>query len=285
MVKARSPPPIRLRRASGLRTRKIRSGAGLLVDMGPWRAGHGCEAIGSDRRPELRKHGLRGWTFGLADTKRRLGVCKYRRKRIEIAEYLRPAQPPTESVLDTLRHEIAHAIAGPAAGTARPGRRSPSGWGPRPVPATTSHETVVKPGDWQATCPACEKTVHLYRRPRSLSGYRCRCEARSPLTFEYVGDPARRPAVPVTARGVGELGGEVCGLRDRASAGHAGRRRASGGAVGHTVADILATRPAMTASRLRTAPRHRLDRHEGRSRRAGLSVALPASPGIRIGES
>ena len=36
---------------------------------------------------ELRKHGLHGWTFGLAATKRRLGVCKYRTKRIEIAEY------------------------------------------------------------------------------------------------------------------------------------------------------------------------------------------------------
>ena len=35
----------------------------------------------------MMKHGLYAWTFGLADTKRRLGVCKYRTKRIEIAEY------------------------------------------------------------------------------------------------------------------------------------------------------------------------------------------------------
>jgi predicted metal-dependent hydrolase len=64
---------------------------------------------------ELLKHGLQGWTFGLADTKRRLGVCKYRTKRIEIAEYYALNSPP-DSVLDTLLHEIAHAIAGPESG-------------------------------------------------------------------------------------------------------------------------------------------------------------------------
>ena len=63
---------------------------------------------------EMTKHGLDGWTFGLADTKRQLGVCKYRKKRIEIAEYY-ALNSSLESVLDTLLHEIAHAIAGPAA--------------------------------------------------------------------------------------------------------------------------------------------------------------------------
>ena len=43
---------------------------------------------------ELTKHGLHGWTFGLANTRRRLGVCKYRAKRIEIAEYYARNSPP-----------------------------------------------------------------------------------------------------------------------------------------------------------------------------------------------
>src|SRR4051794_8526880 len=62
----------------------------------------------------MRKHGLHGWTFVLANTKRRLGVCKYRTKRIEVAEFHARNNPPSV-VLDTLLHEIAHAIAGPAA--------------------------------------------------------------------------------------------------------------------------------------------------------------------------
>ncbi len=141
---------------------------------------------------ELKENDLHGWTFGLARTRRRLGVCKYRQKRIEIAEYY-ARHSPEESVLDTLRHEIAHAIAGPAA------RHGP-GWkavavrlGATPRSCESSGQAVVEPGDWQATCPDCGKTVHFYRQPRSLTGYLCRCEARSPLIFRYVGDPARKP--------------------------------------------------------------------------------------------
>ena len=63
---------------------------------------------------ELLKHGLHEWSFGWAKTKRRQGACNYRSKRIEIAEYYATHNPP-EKVLDTLLHEIAHALAGPKA--------------------------------------------------------------------------------------------------------------------------------------------------------------------------
>jgi hypothetical protein len=58
----------------------------------------------------------------------------------------------------------------------------------------------MEPGDWQATCAACKKIFHRYKRPRSLSGYRCRCVAGSPLIFEFMGDPALRPMVPMTVQ-------------------------------------------------------------------------------------
>jgi predicted SprT family Zn-dependent metalloprotease len=148
---------------------------------------------------ELKGHGLHAWTFGLADTRRRLGVCKYRTRRIEIAEYYARNSPP-ENVLDTLRHEIAHAIAGPAAKHGPAWKAVAIRLGATPRACDSSPETVMTPGDWQATCPACEKTFHRYRRPMSRGGYRCKCEARSPLTFDYTGDPARRPAVPSTAQ-------------------------------------------------------------------------------------
>lgn len=148
-------------------------------------------------RQELLKHGLRGWTFGLADTKRRLGVCKFRTKRIEIAEYYARHSPP-ETVLDTLLHEIAHAIAGPAARHGPAWKAVAVRLGATPRSCETSREAVTTPGDWQASCPSCARTVHLYRRPKTLTGYRCRCEARSPLTFEFTGDPARKPDVPLT---------------------------------------------------------------------------------------
>jgi hypothetical protein len=146
---------------------------------------------------EMLKHGLHGWTFGLNDSKRQLGVCKYRAKRIEIAEFYARNNPPA-NVLDTLLHEIAHAIAGPSARHGPAWKAVAVRLGAIPRACDKAHDTVMKPGDWQATCPACTKIVHLYKRPLTLSGYRCRCQARSPLIFDYAGDPALRPAVPMT---------------------------------------------------------------------------------------
>jgi hypothetical protein len=44
------------------------------------------EQLEAIARQELKKHGLYGWTFGLSNAKRRLGACKDRQERIEIAE-------------------------------------------------------------------------------------------------------------------------------------------------------------------------------------------------------
>jgi predicted SprT family Zn-dependent metalloprotease len=150
-------------------------------------------------RRELAKNGLRGWSFGLSRARRRLGVCKYEAKRIEIAEYY-ARNSPEVSVLDTLLHEIAHAIAGHSAKHGPRWKAVAIRLGATPRSCESSGQAVVEPGDWQATCPACEKTFYLYRQPRSPTGYRCKCEALSPLMFEYVGDPARRPVVPPTVQ-------------------------------------------------------------------------------------
>lgn len=148
-------------------------------------------------RREMAAQGLRGWTFGLTRAKRQLGACKYRSKRIEISEYY-AINSPVESVLDTLRHEIAHALAGPAAKHGPAWKAIAVRLGATPQACDSSDEIVVTPGDWQATCSSCAKTFHRYRMPKTLSGYRCRCEARTPLTFAYLGDPARAPVVPAT---------------------------------------------------------------------------------------
>jgi predicted SprT family Zn-dependent metalloprotease len=146
---------------------------------------------------EMAKHGLQGWSFGLANTKRRLGVCKVQSKRIEIAEFYALNNPP-ESVLDTLLHEIAHALAGPRAGHGPKWKSIASQLGATPRACDNSAETAVKPGDWQATCSACKRVIHRYKRPMSLTGYRCHCATRSPLMFEFKGNPKLKPFVPIT---------------------------------------------------------------------------------------
>jgi len=148
-------------------------------------------------RSEMSKNNLVGWTFGFANTKRRLGVCKYRTKQIEIAEYY-ALHSSTESVLDTLFHEIAHAIVGPGAGHGPAWKAVAIRLGATPRACETSTDVVMKPGDWQAKCPACGKIYHRYKRPRTITGYSCKCASRSPLSFEFMGDPALKPIVPLT---------------------------------------------------------------------------------------
>ena len=143
----------------------------------------------------LKEHGLSDWSFRLAKTKRRLGACKHRQKRIEIAAYYASQNPP-ESVTDTLLHEIAHAIAGPAAGHGPAWKAVAARLGATPKACDTSPDTIVEPGDWQTTCPACLKTHHRYRRPPTLTGYRCRCPAHAPLTYEYKGTIPLAQPVP-----------------------------------------------------------------------------------------
>lgn len=156
------------------------------------------EQLSATAVAKLAEHGLVGWTFALAGAKRRLGVCKYRQKRIEISEYY-ARNNPDASVLDTLLHEIAHAIAGPEAGHGPAWKAVAVRIGATPRACDDSPDTLVQPGDWQTTCPGCNKTHHRYKRPRALTGYRCKCPAKSPLVYAYAGDPAREPAAPTTA--------------------------------------------------------------------------------------
>lgn len=144
---------------------------------------------------QLAEHGLTGWAFELSGAKRRLGVCKYRKKRIEISEYY-ARNNPAEAVLDTLLHEIAHALAGPEAKHGPAWKAVAIRIGATPRACDDSPDTVIQPGNWQTTCPGCNKTHHRYKRPKVLSGYRCKCPARSPLVYAFAGDPAHEPPAP-----------------------------------------------------------------------------------------
>ena len=131
---------------------------------------------------EMQKHGLRDWAFGFANTKPRLGVCKYRTKRIEIAGYY-AQHSAAESVLDTLFHEIAHALAGPAAKHGPAWKAIAVRLGATPRACETSGTAIMQPGDWEAQCPDCKKTFHRYRRPKRSSRYFCRCFSREQTVY------------------------------------------------------------------------------------------------------
>ncbi|MGJ8725880.1 MAG: SprT family zinc-dependent metalloprotease [Roseibacillus sp.] len=62
---------------------------------------------------KLAEHGLaeRGWTGSLDNAERRFGICRPAKREISLSRPL-AALNPEEEVLDTILHEIAHALAG-----------------------------------------------------------------------------------------------------------------------------------------------------------------------------
>ena len=55
------------------------------------------------------------WSFAWNRRKSAFGACHYKKKEIQLSKILTESQPIAE-VLDTIRHEIAHALSGPGTG-------------------------------------------------------------------------------------------------------------------------------------------------------------------------
>ncbi|MCY3564923.1 MAG: SprT-like domain-containing protein [Gammaproteobacteria bacterium] len=66
-------------------------------------------------RELMDRHGLTDWSFRFNNAERKLGVCRYREKRILLSRG-HAANGARDQVTDTILHEIAHALAGPRAG-------------------------------------------------------------------------------------------------------------------------------------------------------------------------
>jgi predicted SprT family Zn-dependent metalloprotease len=62
---------------------------------------------------QFKDHGLDelGWTFGFNKAKRGAGVCRFTKKRIELSEVF-ALKASQKDLLNTILHEIAHALAG-----------------------------------------------------------------------------------------------------------------------------------------------------------------------------
>jgi len=111
------------------------------------------------------------WTFAFDNAKTRAGLCNYTRRRITVSRYL-ASRYGDDEIHQVLLHEVAHAMAGNAAGH---GPR----W--RAVAAAIGYEgkrlhagaIADELAPWVGTCPAGHRHFR-YRRPaRPMSCGRC----------------------------------------------------------------------------------------------------------------
>jgi len=70
------------------------------------------EAVEQQAGEMLQRHGLKNWRFVFDDATRRAGSCRYGSRTITLSRHLARNAPEAE-ILDTLLHEIAHALVGP----------------------------------------------------------------------------------------------------------------------------------------------------------------------------
>ena len=125
---------------------------------------------------EMEKWGLikLGWSFKYNNRKRALGVCKFRTKSIQISRDLVRLNEHDE-ILDTIRHEIAHALAGGAAGHGPVWKAWAVKVGARPV-ATADLDQAKMEFRYEGFCKLCNKKLGSWcRKPRFVGRYHTAC--------------------------------------------------------------------------------------------------------------
>ncbi len=130
----------------------------------------------------MSEHQLEGWTFKLNNARRQLGVCKEFVKRIELSkQYV--LHNDRAHIVDTILHEIAHALVGAKHGHDAVWKQMCEHLGC--VPRACESTAVMPEGNWKAQCPSCFKTFSQHRKPKHLRGLYCRgCGPKNgPLQF------------------------------------------------------------------------------------------------------
>lgn len=111
------------------------------------------------------------WSFAFDNAKRRAGACDYLRKRITVSRYL-SARYDDDTNRQTLLHEIAHALAGPAAGHGAEWKRIARMLG-YTGGVTHRGETANELAPWVGVCPAGHIAYRHRRATRATSCARC----------------------------------------------------------------------------------------------------------------
>ena len=102
------------------------------------------------------------WSFGFDNAKKRAGLCSYTHKRITVSRYL-AARYDDDEIHQILLHEVAHALAGPAAGHGPVWKRQAAELG-YVGERTHSGQVADELAPWIGVCPAGH--VHYrYRKP------------------------------------------------------------------------------------------------------------------------
>ncbi len=117
---------------------------------------------------QLAVHGLaeQGWRFRFDHAKQRFGACRYGQRLVTVSRHLAALNDEPEC-RDTVLHEIAHALAGPAAGHGPKWKRMCLRVGAMPRRCYDAAAVKRPPPAYWGVCPGCDHRIPYYRRPRT----------------------------------------------------------------------------------------------------------------------
>lgn len=131
-----------------------------------------CEMVRQQAQDLMLTHGLADWQFRFNRRKCSMGLCVYGRHTIELSVHL-VERNGADEILDTILHEIAHALVGPRHGHNRVWKRKAIEIGARPQ---RCGQADMPAGAWQAHCPTCGQLYNRHRKPKRMRGWHCpRC--------------------------------------------------------------------------------------------------------------
>ncbi len=124
-------------------------------------------------RDEFAKHGLTNWTFVFDRGITRFGQCKFASRTISMSRQLSEANTEAEC-LNTLRHEIAHALVGPRVGHGAAWVRKAREIGCDGQARYSGTQVATIEGAWIASCKRCGMTSRpSHRRNSKLCCGKC----------------------------------------------------------------------------------------------------------------
>jgi predicted SprT family Zn-dependent metalloprotease len=125
----------------------------------------------------MKKHKLidKGWTFKYDNAVKRFGVCMYRSKVIGLSRKL-VLLNDKDKVVDTILHEIAHAIAGHKAGHGIEWKRVCERIGAKPERCYSSEDTNVVELKYYAKCGGCGNEYQRARLVHKEVRRSCKCQ-------------------------------------------------------------------------------------------------------------
>jgi hypothetical protein len=136
----------------------------------------------------MTRHGLlaAGWKFKFNGSKTLAGRCGAFPGQpgvVEVSRHFALLNDPAD-VLQTVLHEVAHALAGPEKGHGPDWVAACLKVGARPDRLCGSHVKIPE-GKWRGQCPNCKRVFHRHRRPKVLQGWSCKACGPVAGRFDY----------------------------------------------------------------------------------------------------